>query len=668
MSLVSNRYCYFFSFAILFITPVVLAQSIEKPLFTWLPLLTSDLQLLQPNQHCPQNKIVNIQIRKEKNNIETDIAAVDWDLNCQTAQTKRGSTHKSYSLVQQKDHINLQIKALFKFLAVFPETNIRIKAVNLHADLLDKKLAFSAFIKKTAEHLFITLSGEQLDLKLKVNLFNKQLSLESTVTLEEIEKFINLPDRLKKLSDNELKIAYLSDLNHWEEGTFTLNSQGKLADLAEQVELTAAGDLDLLTQQINLKSIFFNLRNISYKISRQQEWQAAYIKLQLTEPALINLSAPSSKSFPLQLRVGRSALLTKLPLGKSQRIRVDKQKLPPLFAAINAQGALHNMTLDWRLSLLDQTLTGKLLYAQNELKLKLEVPDTPLSAQKLVEALRSYLPDLQLVEINSGDINLQLSAYYDLKRKVAGVESTINATDIAGKNDNVLFDGVTLNSYLDYRLEKQQIIVDKDKQQLKIANLFIGVPVQALQLDAQLNAGELVVDHFKARLLGGRIDFTDFRLKAPSQTLLNLSGFSLSEVIKYSAYPEIKSKAIIDGVLPLLLTEQGPVIKNGEIFARHPGYIKVPENTVAKTMGRENPAFSFTMRVLSDLQFDTLRGVLDYAADGESELKVEIKGVNPNVSGTRPVVFNYSHNENILKLLKSLRFNEQLIKQIEERY
>ena len=72
--------------------------------------------------------------------------------------------------------------------------------------------------------------------------------------------------------------------------------------------------------------------------------------------------------------------------------------------------------------------------------------------------------------------------------------------------------------------------------------------------------------------------------------------------------------------------------------------------------------------MLSNLQFDTLQGVIDYAADGESDLKIEMKGINPNVSGTRPVTFNYSHNENILKLLKSLRFNEQLIKQIEERY
>ncbi len=232
----------------------------------------------------------------------------------------------------------------------------------------------------------------------------------------------------------------------------------------------------------------------------------------------------------------------------------------------------------------------------------------------------------------------------------------------------MLFDGVTVTGEIDYRFEKQQLIIKRDKQQLKIANLFIGIPVQALQVDAQVNGLNIIIDRFKARLLGGRVDFADLKLTAPSQTAIKLSALSLSEVIKYSAYPEIDAQGIIDGLLPLSLTEQGPAIKNGVISARYPGYIKVPENTVVKAMGKDNPAFAFTMQVLTNLQFDSLQGVLDYAANGETSLNVEMKGINPNLSRARAVIFNYSHNENILQLLKSLRFNERLNKQIEERY
>ena len=87
--LLSCRHFFFLSFAvILFSTPLVFAQAIEKPLLAWLPFLTADLQLLQPDLRCPQNKIVNMQLRKEGNHLDADIAAVDWDLDCQAGRAE----------------------------------------------------------------------------------------------------------------------------------------------------------------------------------------------------------------------------------------------------------------------------------------------------------------------------------------------------------------------------------------------------------------------------------------------------------------------------------------------------------------------------------------------------------------------------------------------------
>ncbi len=648
-------------------TPVVFAQSLQKPLLTWLPFLTSNLKRIQPNQDCPQNQIVNIQVSKEKNKLNADIAAIDWDLNCQTAQATNSRVEKTLSLASQKDKIDLQIKEFFKLLAVLPDSNIRIKSVNLASDLINNKFSFSLFIIKTEQTVFITLLSEFLNSKLKINLLNKQLSLESTITLAKLPQFINVPVELKKLLNNELQLSYAGNLNSWQKGSFTIKWQGELSDLAASAELNLAGDIELLTQQVNLRLVAFNLKNISHKISLQQDWKTPYIKLKLAQPALINLSSKYMKALPLHLRVGRSALLTKVPRGKKQRIRIDTQKLPSLFVTLNAQGSFEDILLDWRILLLNQTLMGKVFYADK--KVKVEMANNLLSPKTLVESLRDYLPDLDLLEINSGDINLQLSASYDLNKKVVGLKSSITALDIAGKNDSVLFDNISLSSELDYLFEKDLITINQDKQQLKIGNLFVGVPIQALQLDAQINGGEPVVDHFKARLLGGRIDFDDFKLIAPSQTVINIAGISLTEVIKYSAYPEIEGKAVIDGMLPFALGEQGVTVKNGLIFARSPGgYIKVPENTVIKAMGKGNPAFYLTMQLLSNFQFDTLQGVIGYTSDGESDLKIKLKGINPDKSGTQPITFNYSHNENILKLLKSLRFNEQLERQIKEKY
>ncbi|MFT5559707.1 MAG: hypothetical protein ACI9RZ_002195, partial [Sphingobacteriales bacterium] len=64
----------------------------------------------------------------------------------------------------------------------------------------------------------------------------------------------------------------------------------------------------------------------------------------------------------------------------------------------------------------------------------------------------------------------------------------------------------------------------------------------------------------------------------------------------------------------------------------------------------------------------TLRGRIGYTAEGEMDINAEIHGINPDLSGVQPVKFNYSHTENILKLLESLRFSDELTRQIQENY
>ena len=656
---------------LLLLSPPLSAQTTEEALSNWLALLTfnitSNIKGIQPNQSCAQNQLLNIQASNKKNQLNIDIEAIDWDLDCPAVKVDSSPGVKAPPFALQKEKIDLQLNELVKFLAALPETTITIKSLNLASDLINNKLSFSVLIKKSKDHVFIRLGGRQLQSDLNINLLSGVLSLQSNLDLGQIAPLITLPAALKKLLNKPLKLTYHGNLKRWEKGDFTLNWQGSLPDLAQQGQLSLAGNIDLLAHMLTLSQLDVNLQNVSYNLSAQQIWQTRSITLKLAEPALINLAALQIKRLPVQLRIGRSALLTKTPSAKTQRMRSDTQKLPSLFASVNAQGAFDEMLLDWRLSLLEQRLTGTLLYADK--KVKVQLPDGQLSLQTLLASLQPYLSAAQLLQIKSGDIKLQLSAIYDLTQQSVRLQSRISGQEIAGENSNLLFDGVSLDSELDYLFAKGKLTVNEDKQQLKIANLFVGVPIQALQLDGKINGGAPLVQHFKARLFGGRVDFDDFGLSAPSQTSVNLSGISLSEVVKYSAYPEIQSRAIIDGMLPLSLTAQGPTIIDGRIFARPPGgYIKVPENAVIVAMGKENPAVAYALQLLSDFQFETLQGVIGYTADGESDLKIAIKGTNPNISKTQVINFNYSHNENILKLLKSLRFNEQLVQQLKEKY
>ncbi|MCP4324059.1 MAG: hypothetical protein GY787_19810 [Alteromonadales bacterium] len=635
------------------------ANSIEN--LNWLPLLTASMKSFQPDRSCPSNKITDLKVDKQQTKIVSSIGEVIWDINCFESSN---NNETALSNKQKSEKISL----LLTQLSNLPSFKLDFNAINLVAKMLKRELTSKLSIDKSGSQLVVDINSELLTGQIKLNLHSKRLNVDATVEIDKLSTYIHLSEVQKDYLTSPLTISYHSDLKQWFKGGFSVDWQGTVKDISEDVTVSIAGELNMFTEQLSVTNLSINAKNVTIQLSDSQSWKTGYIKLKTSEPASLDFAKFQLEKLPLQLRTGSSQILTKVERGKSKRIRIDKQKLPPLFLQLAASGKTDDLLVDWRLVLLNQKLQGKLSVTQK--LIKLEMVESQINLGSLITSVAKYVEGLDLVVIEKGLIQLDLSSEYDRINKTVSFESRLNSDEIAGKKDDMLFDGLYISSWLHYYIDAQKTItIHEDKQQLKVANLFVGVPIQALQLDAQIAAGKPVVQHFKARLLGGRVDFDDFKLDAPSQTVLNISGVNLSEVIKYSAYPEIGIKGIIDGMLPLTLTTTGPEINDGFIFARPPGgYIKVPKDTVTKAMGGASPALALTLQILSNFQFEAMQGKIGYTSDGESDLKVEIKGISPKVSGINPINFNYSHSENILKLLKSLRFNDELVRDIKERY
>lgn len=634
-------------------------NSIER--LNWLPLLTASMKRFQPDRNCPNNTINDLNVEKQQAKVVSTIREVNWNINC-------SESHKKHQAPLSDKQKTEQIHRLLIQLSKLPPFKLDFNAINLTAKTVKTVFSSQLLIDKSASLLTVDLNSDLLAGQVKLNLHSKKLNVDAMVKLDKISTYIRLTEKQQSYLNNNLILHYQSDLKHWFKGIFSVSWQGVIDDVSENIVISIVGEVNLFKELLILTDLSVNAKKISILLSDTQSWETEYIKLKISEPASLNLAKWRLEKLALQLRIGRSRLLSKVERGKSKRIRIDKQKLPPLYLQLSMKGKVDDLLVDWKLVLLNQMLLGKLSVTSQ--LIKLQMAENQINLESLLASASKYVEGLDLVVIDKGTIQLGVFSEYDRNNKTIKFESRVNSDEISGKKGDVLFDGVFFNSRLHYFVDEQRgITVHEDKQQLKVANLFIGVPIQALQVDAQIATGKPNIQHFKARLLGGRLDFDDFKLNAPSQTILNIAGISLAEIIKYSAYPEIQSQALIDGMLPLILTEAGPEIINGSIFARPPGgYIKVPENTVTKAMGRGNPALSFTLQLLSNFQFDTMQGVIGYTSDGESDLKIEIKGISPTVSGTQPINFNYSHNENILKLLKSLRFNEELVRDIKERY
>ena len=645
-------------FATLIATQTVQASSMTS--LAWLPLLSANVKKLQPDKHCPQNYINGLQVNKTPTLIRSQVQLLNWDLSCPDKQSPVVPTEK-----QDKQQL---IDLVVKQVSTLPDFEMRFNRINLAAKFINKPFSASLSIQKTADNLNATLTSNLLDLQFNLHLPSQQLSIDGVGYLDKVPHYIDVAEAQIDNLNNELVVHYQSNLKQWHQGDFNANWQGTLPELSNDVGLSITGKVDLLKEQISLSRFQVDAKQIDLAITQDTSWKTSSITLSNSQPTDLNYGSLTLENLPLKLSISSSQLLTRVERGESKRIRIDQQKLPPLLMQFSLLGKKSELLVDWNMQLLMQTFSGKLLLKEHISTL--HIINNSIDIKSLTVALRSYVDGLDLVEIETGEAEFGVFAEFNHSDKTLSFDSTVFSNEISGKKDDLLFDGVSVNSRLHYAIDAQQnMTIYKDKQQLKIENVFVGIPIQALQIDARIAAFNPVIDHFKARLLGGRIDFDNYRLSAPSKTLVHLSGISLAEIIKYSVYPEIQVQGLIDGRLPLTVTVDGPEIVDGVVSSRSPGgYIRVPENTVIKAMGRANPAFSLTMQLLSNFQFDTMQGKVAYTNDGESDLAIQIKGKSPTVSATQPINFNYSHNENILKLLQSLRFNEELERHIKERY
>jgi len=632
------------------------ASSIES--LAWLTHLSANFKKLQLDTHCPQNQLHDLQIIKETNQVTAQIAKLDWDFNC-----VKPPTVTPVPTSTPKKSVTLPTALL-----ALPDLAIHFERINLLSPLFKQPFSASLPLQSTDSVMTMSVLSEWFHVNAHLALDSYQIKVDAVIKLAALPRFLSLSKAFTPYLNHDLLLHYETNLKDWQQGDLSVDWQGNLPGFSEQVSLSLVGNVDLSKHQIMLSTVRMDAQAIQSDISAMNSWHSKGVHIINTDPVMLNYQQLSIDNLPLALQIDSSYLLTRVERGESKRIRIDKQKLPPALVQFLIKGKATDLLVDWALTTLQQDIKGQLLLKEKTANLTID--QGRLNMPTLVEQLGHYVEPLTPFDIDTGELLFDLTAEYHLQDRTVNWNSALVATDIAGKKEDILFDGVVLNSHLHYRVDEQQTVeILKDKQQLKIENIFIGIPIQALQLDMRVQDKRAVIDHLKARLLGGRIDVSDFSLSTPRQTSMVLSGMSLAEIIKYSAYPEIQGKGIIDVTLPFTVSDEGLDITDGTIVARAPGgYIKVPENTVIKAMGRGNPAFSFTMQILSNFQFDTMLGEIGYTHDGESNLNVEIKGINPMVSGAQPVNFNYSHSENILKLLKSLRFNEQLVRDIKERY
>ncbi|MCS6179901.1 YdbH domain-containing protein [Shewanella baltica] len=171
----------------------------------------------------------------------------------------------------------------------------------------------------------------------------------------------------------------------------------------------------------------------------------------------------------------------------------------------------------------------------------------------------------------------------------------------------------------------------------------------------------------KGKVLSGQFLLPEFNLKLQdkSHAYLLLQAMSLEEVLRIQPQIGVYADGIFDGVLPVDLINGKVSITGGQLAARAPGgLIAISGNPAVEQMRQSQPYLDFVFSTLEHLQYSQLSSSFDMDQAGDAKLLVEVKGRSQGVE--RPIHLNYSHEENMLQLFRSLQIGNDLQDRIEK--
>lgn len=126
-------------------------------------------------------------------------------------------------------------------------------------------------------------------------------------------------------------------------------------------------------------------------------------------------------------------------------------------------------------------------------------------------------------------------------------------------------------------------------------------------------------------------------------SVLRIEGLDLARAVAAAGLDDVRATGIVDGTIPFRLDRDTIVIENGVLATRGPGEIRygaaaAPEEI--KAAAAAEPGMDTLMTALRNFQYQSLRATLDGRSDGEANVKLAVRGSNPDLYGGFPIALN----------------------------
>jgi len=245
----------------------------------------------------------------------------------------------------------------------------------------------------------------------------------------------------------------------------------------------------------------------------------------------------------------------------------------------------------------------------------------------------------------------------------------VTADGLAGHYADIGFVG--LGSRLEIGLDSQAPLAVKPAR-FDLALVDIGFPVENVSgtVAPDIDESAIAVSGLTMEMLGGTVTADPFRydLDADSNALLlRASGIQLPLMAGLADLESISISGSVSGEIPVTIRGNNVIIDDGHLENDPPGGVIRYGGGAASGIVDDGSQLGIVTRTLRNFEFESLTSAVDYSQDGDLVLKMRLKGINPDVDPTQPVILNLNVENNVPQMLRSLQATRSIEDVLERR-
>ncbi|MBL4722551.1 MAG: YdbH domain-containing protein, partial [Alcanivorax sp.] len=237
------------------------------------------------------------------------------------------------------------------------------------------------------------------------------------------------------------------------------------------------------------------------------------------------------------------------------------------------------------------------------------------------------------------------------------VDGTLRGEGLSLDWGSIQARGLDADLALDWRQGQAPNI--RSREPLTLANLDVGVPVTEVRMGVDTDLDQWRFEKISAQLLGGEVRAPRLRWPSSEWQPVVLTGIELNQLAALQNEAVVSLTGEVGGYIPLRLAADSVAVRDGRLANETPLSLALLPAAGTQAMAESNRAVSIALEALNPLRVERFSAQVDMADDGWLDAAVHIRGTNPQRNGL-PVVFNYTHEENVLELLRSLRIGERI--------